>query len=253
MYHNRVSSARLSATRAFCFCSAVVAGFLQPYAMADDDPLYVRQDCLQESVQIAWSDPPDGFVDVRQDTGPSGEPQGIARIEVKFSSAVDLTVDCIQVLTSANEAPLVEDLSGSGTDWVIELDQPIPSGESTALFFWRGEVALVIHSRPGDVNFDGVSDREDVAALQSALDGGSNDLARYDISRDGTIDFDDVNGLREMLDGGYDGTVWRDTGPTVICCCADGVCNTYQSDVCPQGETSGGCPCVPNPCGGWIP
>lgn len=208
-----------------------------------------QQECVEENVAVSSSSPVDGFVDVLQDADANGEPQGISQIEITFNTTtVDLTADCIDILTTGGEVPLVADVSKNGSVWTIVLDRPIPGGESTALVLWSGKVSIVLESHPGDVNFDRRTDGDDLTALNAAVIAGSNDLARYDINRNGTVEYSDVSRLQQILDATNGGTVWLTDKPQVYCCCTNGVCEIVLGSSCPQGGTSAGCPCVPNPC-----
>ena len=202
--------------------------------------------CLPNAVEIVWSDPADGFIDVRQVTDANQDPDGIRQIEVRFNTVVTLTGDCIDVLTTGGTAPLVESVTESGDNWIINLDGPIPAAESTAIVFDSGAVWLVIHSQPGDVNLDGTTDDDDATALDAAIEAGSNDLKRYDINRDGTVSSADAGGLDDIL-AIYDQTVWVWV-EEVICCCTFDHCGVDFGTGCPDGSTGGSCPCVPNPC-----
>ena len=204
--------------------------------------------CLASGVEIAWSDPADVFIDVRQIEDAGANPDGISQIRVDFSESVDLTSDCISILTTGGNSPAVQDVTGSGNEWTIDLDGPIPGGESTAIVFDSGAASVVIHSHPGDVNLDGTTDDDDGTALEEAIQAGETDLSRYDIDRDGDVDQSDADRLDEML-AVFGGSVWRIRPlPTVLCCCAFGDCSIHVTSACGDGDTQVACPCVPNPC-----
>lgn len=202
--------------------------------------------CLPDAVEIVWSDPADGFIDVRQIEDANQNPDGTTQIWVRFSESVALTGDCISVLTTGGNTPAVQNVTPSGDDWVIDLDGPVPGAESTAIVFDSGAASVVIHSHPGDVDLDGTTDDDDATALDAAIGASSNDLKRYDINRDGAVCSADADRLDDIL-AVYDGAVWA-SEPQVICCCAFGDCAVYGAFQCPDGDTEVDCPCVPNPC-----
>ena len=202
--------------------------------------------CLPNGVEIVWSDPANGFIDVRQIEDANQDPDGITQIRVRFSESVTLTSDCIDVLTTGGNTPAVQNVTQSGDDWVIDLDGPIPGAESTAIVFDSGAASVLIHSHPGDVNLDGTTDDDDATALDAAIAASSNDLKRYDINRDGAVGSADADRLDDIL-AIYDGAVWV-SAPWVICCCAFGDCAVYGASECPDGDTEVDCPCVSDSC-----
>ena len=208
------------------------------------------EQCGQSGIAIVSSVPVDGFVDARADASSAGSPLGISSIDLSFDTPVELSTECIDILTTASTAPQISTLTGADYDWTIELDSPMPSGESTAIVLWAGLVHIVYHSYPGDVDLDGVSDENDVTALEAAVQAGSSDLDRYDIDRDGDVDSADVDRLEDLLSGGYGGTVWwgvDDPDLRVFCCCVVTDCTIHFTTFCGSGEEIA-CPCYPNPC-----
>ncbi len=207
-----------------------------------------NESCLPSGAEIVWSDPADGFIDVRQIENANSNPDGISQIRVRFSAPVALTSECIDILTTGGTAPLVDSVTQNGDDWIIDLDGPIPGAESTAVVFDSGRASVLIHSRPGDVNLDGTTDDADADALDAAIQAGSTDVKRYDIKRDGAVGSADAGGLDDIL-AVYHNTVWDlDLVASVICCCAYGACAVYVGPSCSDGDTQVDCPCVPNPC-----
>ena len=208
-----------------------------------------KESRLPSGAEIVWSDPADGFVDVRQIEDANNNPDGITQIRVRFSTSVALTANCIDILTTGGTAPLVNSVTQSGDDWIIDLDGPIPGAESTAVVFDSGRASVLIHSRPGDVNLDGTTDDADADALAAAIQDGSADVKRYDIKRDGALGSADAEGLDDILTV-YHNTVWDldPEAPEVICCCAYGDCTVYLGTACSDSDAQVDCPCVPNPC-----
>ncbi len=204
--------------------------------------------CLGIGVEIAWSDPAEGFIDAREIEDAGGNPEGITQIRVGFSESVALTSECIIILTTGDDSPVVQEVTANGNEWTIDLDRPIPAAESTAIVFDSGAASVVIHSRPGDVNLDGTTDDGDATALEEAIQAGATDLSRYDIDRDGNIDQSDASRLDDVL-ATFRAHVWPENPvPTVLCCCALGDCSIHVASVCDSEDTQVSCPCVPNPC-----
>ena len=208
-------------------------------------------ECARSGITIVSSVPVDGFIDPRADASGAGSPLGISSIDVSFDMPVELSTECIDILTTAWTAPQVLSLTGADYDWTIVLDSPMPGGESTAIVFWGGLVHIVYHSHPADVDLDGVSDQGDLTALAAAVQSGSADLDRYDIDRDGDVDSADVDRLEDLLDSGYGGVDWEEEDePVVFCCCNGPMCTMFFGTVtCPTGVAVD-CPCLPNPCTG---
>ena len=198
-------------------------------------------------IEIAWSDPLDGYIDVGQVTDADQYADGIRQIAVRFNTAVTLTVDRIEVVTTGDSAPLVESVTPSGDHWIIDLDRPIPAAESTAIVFDAGVAWVLIHSHPGDVNLDGTTDWNDAIALDAAIEARWTEVTGYDVNRDGQVSSADVDSLAGVI-AFYNGTVWNvESLGQVLCCCVFDRCSVAVGSSCAAGgEVS--CPCVPNPC-----
>lgn len=201
-------------------------------------------------LEIVWSNPADGFIDVRQIEDANNNPDGITQISVRFSESVTLTADRIKVVTTGATAPLVESVTQNGDDWIIDLDRPMPAAESTAIVFDAGATWVLIHSHPGDVNLDGSTDWNDATTLNIAIETPPGDITGYDINRDGQLSSADVGSLASVI-AVYDGRDWsvEPLGHVLCCCCFDS-CGVYVGSSCPSDNTETDCPCVPNPCEG---
>ncbi len=207
---------------------------------------------LQE-VELIWSDPPNLFVDVRQDRDVDGEQQGIAEVQLLFNQPVVLTVEELQVVSTAEEAPAAVDVYGADESWIVLLNRPLIAGERIMLSFGMPNVSLQFASRPADVNLDGTSNQADVRALEAAVIARhTGQIDRFDIDRNGLVDAADVTRLAELLDGSDGKTAWRDAGfavDPVRCCCGPlGECYVTTNTKCNGGTTEIGCPCHPDPC-----
>ncbi len=206
---------------------------------------------LPEDLEVVWSDPPNNHVDVGTDRDVDGKPLGISAVELVFNQGVDLAIESVELLSTA-AVPAVVDVYGRGDYWTVVFDGPIAPGTTTILGIDGGRVLLAMHSRPADVNLDGVSDALDVDALQAVLTLSKQYAAHFDIDRDGVLAAADVVRLDEILSGADGGVAWAriDFPPpeTARCCCVGGGCDVFAGG-CPWGTTQTTCPCTPNPCG----
>ncbi len=200
---------------------------------------------------ITWSDPPDGFVDTRQDLDETGAPDGVTTVYVQFDRPVPLRWEMLEVIGTADELPVVNSLTWDGASWVVELDRPMPTGELTGIAFGGGVEVLVFTAHPGDMDQDGVTDEADQEHLAAAVENGAIDVLRYDFNRDGVLDPLDVDRLEAALASSEIGGEWpeelglRDGGQ---CCCGPlGGCYLIA-----LGSECGGtplqCPCRPTSC-----
>ena len=212
---------------------------------------------LPEDLEIVWSDPPQGYVDVLQDRDANRVPQGTTVISLEFNQPVVLTQSHVAVLTTGPDAPSILSVDGENETWSILLDGPIPAGEATAISIGKGLAWVAFGSLPGDVNSDCVSDQNDVAALAAAVQAGSQNVELFDIDRNGQVEAADVARLRALLSGSDGGTAWdgKQLYPTTLsitCCCSPpiglfSVCADTMA-TCPGGWTEVPCPCTPSSC-----
>jgi|GEM_PF-5826955 len=221
--------------------------------LIDDDSMSkAGRDCLPDDIEIVWSYPAEGFVDVRTPQSSDGKPVGIMLVDVEFDRKVELHYDCVQLISTADNVPEIVSIAGEGTYWTIELDRPIPAGHSTAVAFGGGRTSLVYHSRPGDVNGDGTVDEGDVAALEMALEVGTPEIDEFDVDGNGSLDDADFDGLARIVDNYQSRNDWQgkegNSDGKIICCCSHGACVIMMADACPTTMTPISCPCVPNPC-----
>lgn len=224
--------------------SAVATAYVQP--LWADPP---EESCIPSDVVIIWSDPADGYVDPRQVADDQQCPDGIRTISVEFSDEVDLsTHGCIEIITTGGDKPSVASVTEDDGVWTIELSEPIPAGETTALAFGGGAAGLVIHSHPGDVNLDGITDDDDRADLESAIAASSTALTRYDYNRDGQIAAADTNRLIDFFVA-HPVRVW-DTwiGGQLQCCCGASGCSVSFGFACGTESTATTCPCRAGSC-----
>ncbi len=188
----------------------------------DDSPSKGRRDCLPQDIEIVWSYPADGFVDVRAAHSADGKPVGIILVDVEFDRKVELSHDCVQLVSAAEDVPEIVSITGEGTYWTIELDRPIAAGHSTAMAFSGGRASLVFHSRSGDMNERGSTDDTGLKTLALA---GNN-----------------------AQDGNRSSGTGNDDLDRIYCCCYFGGCHLALGDGCPSASTEIACPCNPNPC-----
>ncbi len=203
------------------------------------------QPCLPFDAAIIWSEPADGFIDVKEyRTG-----HGIRRFTVKFDTDLRLIADCIDIVTTGGVAPLVQDVVHVDGEWIIELDRPIPMAKSAAIVFDDGMASVVVHSHPGDVNFDGITNHQDLEAVSRAVQSASADVESYDLDGNGAVNAGDTISMAHALTL-YENMSWSSTDEKrVLCCCCLGTCSVYVGPHCPETASEIDCPCVPNPCG----
>ena len=220
-------------------------------------PAVIAQE-LPEDLEIVWSDPPQGQVDVLQDRDANRVPQGSTVISLEFNQPVVLTQSHVVVLTTGPNAPSILSVDGENETWSILLDGPIPAGEATAISIGKGLAWIAFGSLPGDVNGDYVSDQNDVAVLRAAVRAGSQNVELFDIDRNGQVEAADVARLQVLLSGSDGGKAWDGkqldpTTLTLICCCiiitpgSSTQCVDWLAN-CPLGWYEILCPCTPTSC-----
>ncbi len=216
---------------------------VSPGALHADDSLL--------DVDVLSSDPPNGYVDVRSDRDVFGNPQGISTISITLNQEVDLSARIVDVISTIGTLRVLS-IEGGGREWSINLDGPIPAGESTIVSIDEGSVLLSFHSRPGDVNLDGVSNEEDVRSLMAAISSKEAAVQDLDINRDGIVSIQDVEDLQIILEGSDGMIAWADVvfplPVTGQCCCIASMCFIHPGD-CPIGSTKAlVCPCQADSC-----
>jgi hypothetical protein len=117
---------------------------------------------------------------------------------------VTVTCEVIGAAASAADCPSVAavDSQGSAT-FILSLSAPIPPGARTTFSFAGTAATLPYEYLPGDVDFSGAVNEDDLIALQEALADGSaefsGNLPRYDIDRSGSVDATDFVRLHELV------------------------------------------------------
>ena len=212
---------------------------------------------LPEDLEIVWSDPPQGHVDVLQDRDANRHAQGTTVVSLEFNQPVALTKNDVEVLSTGPNPPSVISVAGGDETWSILLDVPVAAGEATAISIGEGLAWVAFGSLPGDVSCDYVSDRNDVAALQAAVQAGSQNVELFDIDRNGRVEAADVARLQVLLSGSDGGTAWagKQLDPArlvIICCCmiptgTSSLCADTML-TCPPGWLEVPCPCTSSSC-----
>lgn len=180
---------------------------------------------------IASSDPPDGFMDARQDLSVTGTtPQGVTEIRVAFPCAAfdaetggELTIDSFELTDTANSPPIIVSVlpvGGEPNTYEVLLSDPITPGHWTTLVA-KVEASdgtplapdpgdrIDIGSLPGDVNLDAVSTAGDVLVLIDALNGQIIlPINQTDINRSNVTEASDVLRLIDLLNGQNSTQVW---------------------------------------------
>ncbi len=207
-----------------------------------------------QPLSVAWSNPPTGYVDTRQDRDTQGAKMGVDSIVIAFLDPVALVISDIEVFSNVAR-PQVSSLSSNQdqTQWTIYLSAALSPGGGTVFSIRNGEVLLAYEFRPVDLNNDGVADGNDVVALENALENAKEDDL-FDVNRDGTVDGNDLTRLNELLDGTDGFVAWSGfvfpTAAAPTCCCNGGNCS-----IAPWGNclNPAACPCGTFTCAGVTP
>ena len=88
---------------------------------------------LPEDLEIVWSDPPQGHVDVLPDRDANRHAQGTTVVSLEFNQPVALTKNDVEVLSTGPNPPSVISVAGEDETWSILLDVPVAAGEATAI------------------------------------------------------------------------------------------------------------------------
>lgn len=211
--------------------------------------LLSSQAAAQGEPRLLWSSPPDGYIDVRQAHSDLGLQQGIHTVMLAFSEEIPLTATGIEVLGAAG-GPQVSTVAGNGRLWTIRLSHPIPAGTTTILNIFGGQFLVTLHSRPGDINLDGLVTESDHALLLGVLDYTAAYDERFDINRDGVFDQGDLMSLLAIQAQYALDPTFESYEPmfSARCCCEGVDCMVVGGD-CPSGTTSASeCPCNSDSC-----
>ena len=127
---------------------------------------------------------------------------GIDTISITLSQAESLSRSDVSVtgITIANYGPVT--ISGSGTNYVITLAQPINAADRVTVTIGNTNIATYtrrLDVLPGDVNDDGVVNAQDAVLVRNEYLGLAMPNIFGDINGDGTVDLNDYNTVRRLI------------------------------------------------------
>ncbi len=151
-----------------------------------------------------------------------------APVSVTFSAAppqlptlTNVVVTCTSSVPPA--CPTLASVSGSGAGpYLLTLSGVIPPGECTTITFTGTSPVqrLQYQSQPGNVNYDALTNTQDVLSLVAAINNGAAaapaNLARYDVNRSGGVNTADLLRVVQLLNGAN--TVGSFNGAGVAAC-----------------------------------
>ncbi len=131
------------------------------------------------------------------------------------------TTNVIVSCTGGN-CPFVTNVAqgSSANEYIVTLSGPIPPKHCTSITFDDVKKRVQYQVLPGDVDLNGISNTQDLMALNNALNAGiANDpanRARYDIDRNGVANTLDLLRLNQLLNGQGTTEIWNQK--TVAAC-----------------------------------
>jgi len=198
------------------------------YPGLTDEWDYIRYGLITFGEVVIESDPPNGYIDPRQDR-PVGMPQmlqGLDRFMVTFNEPNGLHIGNITVESTApaslrpNVQWVTRPEGDDGDTWEIRLDKRIPPGHRTRFIISDEADAAAVSEvgassvveyafLPGDVNGDETANTQDLLALVQGLNacasggtcGDAESLLQRDINRSGTVNTQDLLRTVQLLNG----------------------------------------------------
>jgi Bacterial Ig domain/Dockerin type I domain len=129
---------------------------------------------------------------------------GINTLQITLSQAETLSASDVTVtgVNIANYGPVT--ISGSGTNYVITLSQPINAADRVTMTISNANIATFtrrLDVLPGDFNDDGVVNAQDATLVRNEYLGlaGAMPLVTGDITGDGIVDVNDYNTVRRLI------------------------------------------------------
>ena len=172
-------------------------------------------ECDAESFVIMASDPPDEAIDARQPSEMDGTgPDGWKSVVLTFDGDVSaLTGGDFSITQEGGEtpAPGIRAVSVEGENRIeVLLTEAIEPGAWTTIRYECNGSSVRLGYLPGDVNQDGISTTDDVAALVYGLeDIGSGSIWASDLDRSGRLTARDILRAVDLLNGGAEFEAWR--------------------------------------------
>ncbi|MFQ5415077.1 MAG: hypothetical protein ACE5E6_11525 [Phycisphaerae bacterium] len=167
-----------------------------------------------ENVAIVSSDPPDGAIDARQPSEPSGENvDGWDTIDLVFDgdtagvTAADLAVS----QSDGGQPPAIVNVTSNGSTLTVAFDQPVNTLVWTTVEHIASGTSIRLGYLPADVNNDRLSNANDILALIDALNGVGDPLAMYqtDLDRSDMANASDILRGIDLLNGAGDYIVYN--------------------------------------------
>ena len=127
---------------------------------------------------------------------------GINKMNITLSQAETLSASDVSVagINIANYGPVT--ISGSSTNYVITLAQPINAADRVTVTIGNANIATYtrrLDVLPGDVNDDGVVNAQDAVLVRNEYLGLAMPNVFGDINGDGTVDLNDYNTVRRLI------------------------------------------------------
>lgn len=194
---------------------------------------------------VSWTDPSDGKTITVAEANASGEPIAPRSITVQYNGTRALNSSDVDIISNRTNAPEVDEVTGSGSTWVIHMTRQIMPGETLDIDI-DGHVITIEH-HPGDVNGDGITDNKDEDAVADAVIAGSKSSA-YDLNSDGTVNALDNSIFDDITTSFGISVVWINYEATSSICCCGEFCYSFDAETCDSVGTSTTCPCEQDSC-----
>jgi hypothetical protein len=170
---------------------------------------------------IIESDPPNGSVAAGYVIDPStGLPIGGDRVELEMAGDIGALVsDDFEVLSSAEEAPIITEVAVDGTTVSLQFDEPLPLGHCTLIRHLASGTQVRLKALPGDINGDEQTNTADLLDLIDHLGGHLDqplESHQCDVNRSGACTPLDILAQIDLFNGAGGGPVWFNA--TVAAC-----------------------------------
>jgi hypothetical protein len=162
---------------------------------------------------IVESEPPNGSVAAGYVIDPeTGLPIGGDRVELEMAGDIGALVsDDFEVLSSAEEPPVINDVAVDGTTVSLQFDEPLPLGHCTLIRHLASGTQVRLKALPGDINGDEQTNTADLLDLIDHLGGHLDpplELHQCDVNRSGACTPVDILAQIDLFNGAGGGPVW---------------------------------------------